>query len=64
MFTDFYGSVSGKDVLFDVMSPYCYDSVSESNSLFPEDNKSYRIKQWHMNIRSYVANNGKDVSLD
>ena len=27
-----------------------------SNSLFPEDNKSYRIKQWHMNIRSFVAN--------
>ena len=27
-----------------------------SNSLLPEDNKSYRTKQWHMNIRSYVAN--------
>ena len=31
-------------------------SNSNSNSLFPEDNKSYRTKQWHMNIRSYVAN--------
>ena len=27
-----------------------------SNSLFPEDNKSYRIKQLHMNIGSFVAN--------
>ena len=29
---------------------------SNSNSLFPEDNKSYRIKQLHMNIGSFVAN--------
>ena len=30
--------------------------VVHSNSLFPEDNKSYRIKQLHMNIGSFVAN--------
>ena len=32
------------------------DTYLQSNSLFPEDNKSYRTKQCHMDLRRYVAN--------